>query len=134
MFEAHIVPIKKIKIETKNVLYKNLSSTNKNNFSLFGFKLKNFFKTICFICSDLRLLNLGELTAAGVAVDLIEFQTWSRKAIDSVRNQLMNIWYPAIQSIYCLVGYCLCSTGLQALLPFALFFFYLFFNVACFIH
>ena len=62
---------------------------------------------LCCICSDLRLLNLGELTAAGVAVDLAEFQFWSRKAIDSVRNQLMNIWYPAIQSIYCLVSHCL---------------------------
>lgn len=35
----------------------------------------------------------------------MEFQSWSRKAIDSVRNQLMNIWYPSIQNIYCQVSY-----------------------------
>lgn len=59
----------------------------------------------CFSSSELRLLNLAELTSAGASVDLMEFQSWSRKAIDSVRNQLMNIWYPSIQNIYCQVSY-----------------------------
>ncbi|XP_034234713.1 dynein heavy chain 7, axonemal isoform X2 [Thrips palmi] len=50
--------------------------------------------------TELRLLELQELSKARLAVDLMEFQTWSRKAIDSARNKLLNVWYPSIQSIY----------------------------------
>jgi hypothetical protein len=66
-----------------------------------------------FICSDvictfdvdseIRLVDVKEISKAGVALELAEFQAVVSRHIEAAREHLKTQWFPAIENIFLLV-------------------------------
>jgi hypothetical protein len=59
----------------------------------------------------MRLVNVKELSKAGVAFELEEFQALVSRHIDTAKECLKTQWLPAVQDIFLLVSELLFSAG-----------------------
>jgi dynein heavy chain len=52
----------------------------------------------------MRLVDVKEISKAGVSLELAEFQALVSRHIDTARECLKTQWFPAIQNIFLLVS------------------------------
>jgi hypothetical protein len=59
----------------------------------------------------MRLVNVKDLSKAGVALELTEFQSLVYKHIDAAKECLKTQWFPKVQDIFLLVSELILSAG-----------------------
>lgn len=54
--------------------------------------------------SEMRLVNVKEISKAGVALELAEFQALVSRHIDAAKECLKTQWFPTVQDVFLLVS------------------------------